>query len=265
MPKKKLILYFLLLIAPAFSQEEKREKDLRATFDNLIRVSKLNPKKIGIVIYSLDRKEFLFTHNKEKSFIPASNQKLLLSACGLSFWNENFKEILTKKMKRKRALRKKYLFTCLNSKSDNLLAEACFKAIGAYKRDSPARVIRNYLAKNKIPTTGLVIADGSGRSRKNRATPLTFVRLLTFLYFSPYKKDFLGSLAVAGRRGTLKKRLPSLSGMVYAKTGYIRQVNALSGYLFSPKGNYSFSIIINDKVKDFSNWEFMERYLSSLL
>ncbi|MEO0102347.1 MAG: D-alanyl-D-alanine carboxypeptidase [candidate division WOR-3 bacterium] len=153
----------------------------------------------------------------------------------------------------------------INSESNNYLANQTFWAIGKYKKTTPQSAIKGYLKRHNVPTIGLLLVDGSGRSRKNRLTPLALITLLNYIYSSPFKNDFLGSLAVARKRGTLKRRLSSLRGMVYAKTGYLYSVNALSGYLFSSTGNFSFSIIINDRNKNFSNWEFIEVFLSSLL
>ncbi len=182
----------------------------------------------------------------------------------LEIWGEPFKRVLAKKVKKRRLWQKRRLFFELNSKSSNPLAEATFRAIGEYQKTTPQVAIRNYLKRQGVPTAGLVLVDGSGRSRKNRVTPLTFVRLLNSIYFSSQKRDFIGSLAVAGKRGTLKNRLLSLKGMVYAKTGYLRGVNALSGYLLTHSGDYSFSIIVNERSKNFSNWELIERLLSFL-
>ncbi|MEO0100539.1 MAG: D-alanyl-D-alanine carboxypeptidase [candidate division WOR-3 bacterium] len=172
--------------------------------------------------------------------------------------------MLSSKIKKRKFLKRHNLFLEINSKSNNYLANLTFWAIGRYKKTSPQWAIKSYLKRHNLPTTGLLLVDGSGRSRKNRATPFAIIKLLNFLYHSPWKDDFLGSLAVAGKRGTLKRRLLSLRGCVYAKTGSLYGVKTLSGYLFSPRGNFSFSILINDRKEGFSNWDFMEKLLSSL-
>jgi D-alanyl-D-alanine carboxypeptidase/D-alanyl-D-alanine-endopeptidase (penicillin-binding protein 4) len=59
---------------------------------------------------------------------------------------------------------------------------------------------------------------------------------------------FINSLAVGGEDGTLDSRFkqPDLRGKVYAKTGYIANVSALSGYLkISDDQWYAFSILMN--------------------
>uniref|UniRef100_A0A7C3Z027 D-alanyl-D-alanine carboxypeptidase/D-alanyl-D-alanine-endopeptidase n=1 Tax=candidate division WOR-3 bacterium TaxID=2052148 RepID=A0A7C3Z027_UNCW3 len=206
----------------------------------------------------------LFSHNAEKGFIPASNQKLFVSACALESWGEPFERVLAKRIKRRRLRKKSFLFTEINGESNNRLAEIIFRTIGDYQKTSPQSAIRTYLKSKGINPRGLRLVDGSGRSRKNRATPLLLVNLLNAIYSSKLKNDFLSSLAVSGKRGTLKRRLLSLTGMVYGKTGYLYSVNCLSGYLFSPRGRFSFSIMINDRKSNFSNWEFMEGLLSVL-
>jgi D-alanyl-D-alanine carboxypeptidase/D-alanyl-D-alanine-endopeptidase (penicillin-binding protein 4) len=66
--------------------------------------------------------------------------------------------------------------------------------------------------------------------------------------FGGGKSDYLKSLAVGGVDGTLEHRFTQkdLKGKVFAKTGFIEGVSALSGYLDGRDGNwYVFSILIN--------------------
>jgi len=91
--------------------------------------------------------------------------------------------------------------------------------------------------------------DGSGMSRENRLTAALLCQLL-------YRMDRMGevgrtyrhSLAVGGEDGTLRARFQGreLESTVYAKSGYLRGVLALSGYVVHEKKTYAFSIIVND-------------------
>src|SRR5207237_9847529 len=57
---------------------------------------------------------------------------------------------------------------------------------------------------------------------------------------------FKDSLPIAGVDGSLKNRLKDLKGNVRAKTGSIRYVNALSGYLQTVAGeSVAFSLMLN--------------------
>jgi len=62
-----------------------------------------------------------------------------------------------------------------------------------------------------------------------------------------YGMTFRDSLSVAGKDGTVGKRMDDLTGHVFAKTGYIGGVRALSGYVLTRGGKWlCFSIIYND-------------------
>jgi len=58
---------------------------------------------------------------------------------------------------------------------------------------------------------------------------------------------FRDSLPIAGVDGTIKGRLTQVKGRVFAKTGSIRGVRALSGYAVTADGRtLAFSILCND-------------------
>jgi D-alanyl-D-alanine carboxypeptidase/D-alanyl-D-alanine-endopeptidase (penicillin-binding protein 4) len=63
----------------------------------------------------------------------------------------------------------------------------------------------------------------------------------------PYGRYFLGSMAIAGQRGTLRNLYngTSLDGRVYAKTGTLSGVRAISGQLLTADGPRYFSAISN--------------------
>src|SRR5262245_19149763 len=61
-----------------------------------------------------------------------------------------------------------------------------------------------------------------------------------------YHEAFFNALAVAGKDGTISKRMDDLSGHVFGKTGYIGGVRALSGYIKTREEKWlAFSIIFN--------------------
>ena len=68
------------------------------------------------------------------------------------------------------------------------------------------------------------------------------------MWTQPGGEVFYRSLPVAGQSGTLRRRFQNttLQGQVRAKTGTLRGVRALSGYLNHPDyGPLVFSIIVN--------------------
>jgi D-alanyl-D-alanine carboxypeptidase/D-alanyl-D-alanine-endopeptidase (penicillin-binding protein 4) len=65
----------------------------------------------------------------------------------------------------------------------------------------------------------------------------------------PAGAAFRDSLPVAGRDGTLEKRMrgTAAEGNVTAKTGTLSLVNALAGYVATPRGErLAFAVIVNN-------------------
>ena len=93
------------------------------------------------------------------------------------------------------------------------------------------------------------LADGSGMSRANRATPRLMAALLRTMYFHRWGREFVASLPYSGEEDlSWRKRLaePPYRGNVFAKTGTLNGVSTLSGYAKGASGRlYVFSILCN--------------------
>ena len=59
--------------------------------DSLLSLSCLKKKEFGALIYSLDRKETLYSRNSERLLIPASNLKLVTTALALKELGPDFR------------------------------------------------------------------------------------------------------------------------------------------------------------------------------
>jgi D-alanyl-D-alanine carboxypeptidase/D-alanyl-D-alanine-endopeptidase (penicillin-binding protein 4) len=138
-----------------------------------------------------------------------------------------------------------------NKPSDNYFAEMLNKAIGlqASGRGTTARgaaAVAGFARRLGAPAR---IVDGSGLSRANRASPRRVVRLLSAMQRHEDEfPAFFGSLAVAGRDGTLASRMRRgpARGRCRGKTGTLSNVSALSGYCTARSGDvYAFSILMN--------------------
>ena len=142
------------------------------------------------------------------------------------------------------------LLRLVNSESDNFAAEVLLKHLGAVEggRGTTAAgtaVVRETLAEASVPLAGVRIADGSGLSRLDRLTVDALAGLLAAVWSDPVlRAAFRDTLAVAGRRGTLERRLrgPAVAGRVHAKTGTTRIASALSGYVGE---RYAFAVLQN--------------------
>ncbi|MEP6724520.1 MAG: D-alanyl-D-alanine carboxypeptidase/D-alanyl-D-alanine-endopeptidase, partial [Bacteroidota bacterium] len=89
-------------------------------------------------------------------------------------------------------------------------------------------------------------ADGSGLSRFNLFTPQDFVWILNKMKNEfPWKR--ISTIFPAGNKGTLTNYYITDSSFIYAKTGSLTGVIALSGYLTTKKNKaLIFSVLINN-------------------
>jgi serine-type D-Ala-D-Ala carboxypeptidase/endopeptidase (penicillin-binding protein 4) len=139
------------------------------------------------------------------------------------------------------------LLRLMNPPSDNFMAETLVKVLGAQfgAQGSTAEgtaVVREELSEIDVLPQ---IVDGSGLSRSDRTTPRDVVELLQAMHADA---AFTGSLAVAGRSGTLTARMRGSAAQdrCSAKTGTLRDVSALAGYCTTlAGGNVAFAFLMN--------------------
>jgi len=76
------------------------------------------------------------------------------------------------------------------------------------------------------------IVDGSGLSSLDRLTPAALAGVIRSGIQDPgIGKAFVASFAIAGRTGTLERRLPRCAGVVRGKTGTRDLACSLSGMI----------------------------------
>ncbi len=139
-------------------------------------------------------------------------------------------------------------------KSNNVMARQLLLTIGAKKggQGSPragANAIGQWLASRGLHFPELRIENGSGLSRTARISAAHVGDLLVDAYRSPYRNVFMKSLAVAGVDGTMKGRLKrtQVQGRGFFKTGTLRDVRAIAGYVKAADGKtYVMAILHND-------------------
>jgi len=146
-----------------------------------------------------------------------------------------------------------------NVNSHNLYADALLKRLGHQVTGTPgswdngAAIVRMVMQQRLGPrdASALIVADGSGMSRENRVTPGMMARwLVSFHKDAEIGEAFIQSLPLAQAEGSMRRRLHgrALDLEVRAKTGYIRQVSTLSGYVTDPNTGRRvvFSVLVND-------------------
>ena len=142
-----------------------------------------------------------------------------------------------------------------NMESVNLYAEHFLKHIGLRidntgSTEGGCNSITNFWQKRGMAINGFFIEDGCGLSRFNAISASHLVYILTSMYRESKHFDiFFHSLPVMGETGTLKySGLNSkLKSRVHAKTGSMRRVRSMAGYLLnSRKEKIAFTLIINN-------------------
>jgi D-alanyl-D-alanine carboxypeptidase/D-alanyl-D-alanine-endopeptidase (penicillin-binding protein 4) len=143
-----------------------------------------------------------------------------------------------------------------NRDSLGMAAECLLKTVSASREPNGRegswaggrKLNSQYLLSLGIPPDQFIIDDGSGLSEKNRLTANALATVLLKLYRDQNWERFKQTLAVGGTEGTIEKYFgePKYKGKVFAKTGYIGGVKALSGICVTPSGDRIFSIITNN-------------------
>lgn len=139
----------------------------------------------------------------------------------------------------------------INKISNNYYAETVQKTLCRDNEITTKKAIKaekEFLASIGIDTDRMFIVDGSGLSRHNMVTVYQISTILKYMISSKNAEHYKSSLPVCGVDGTMKRRLKgsNAKGHVFAKTGYVGHVRALSGYVEAKNGKtYVFSIIAN--------------------
>jgi D-alanyl-D-alanine carboxypeptidase/D-alanyl-D-alanine-endopeptidase (penicillin-binding protein 4) len=148
--------------------------------------------------------------------------------------------------------------TVINKISQNLHAELLLRLLGKVHGTDGSfaegtRVVRQFLIDAGVDDGDFFFYDGSGMSPNDRIAPRAYTQLLAYASHQPWGASWRNTLPIAGVDGTLAHRFrsstppdPPLQGHLWAKTGTLDEVNALSGYLTTASGKtLAFSILVN--------------------
>ena len=145
----------------------------------------------------------------------------------------------------------------INKYSNNTMAQQLFLSLGAQFRNdadgddakAAQRVVRQWLAKKGITAPHLIMENGSGLSRAERVSAREMAQMLQAAWKSPYAAEFISSMPIAGKDGTMRKRLKTtaMNGQAHIKTGTLNTVRAISGFSRDSNGNtWAVVAILND-------------------
>ena len=116
-----------------------------------------------------------------------------------------------------------------------------------YELSKGLQVMKDYLVKRGVAPTEVAFFDGSGLSHSNRITADALsVALREALTREELSIEFISSLPVDGKSGTLRKR--SYPGVTRAKTGTLNGVTTLAGMVENARGRRLGFVILQNKV-----------------
>ncbi len=149
----------------------------------------------------------------------------------------------------------------INKYSNNVMAQQLFLTLGlqgkpgmqgagsvgsmatlAASRETVQRWWRAQVSDTDLP----VLDNGSGLSRTERVTAQGLARLLQVAYASPLMPELMSSLPITGLDGTLRNSRSKARGTAHLKTGTLRDVAAIAGYVLAQNGRrYAVVMIVN--------------------
>lgn len=139
------------------------------------------------------------------------------------------------------------LLQVMLKKSDNMIADTVFRAIGHERFGVPgtwragADAVRQVLRqKAGVDLGNSIVVDGSGLSRHNLISPATMMQALQYIAQHDGELNFISMLPLAGQDGTLRYRgslhEAGVNGKVSAKTGALQGVYNLAGFITTASG-----------------------------
>ena len=155
-----------------------------------------------------------------------------------------------------KSIRLEEVISTIAKKSDNLMARQLMLTLGAKAFSTPSttfksrKAIEDILNEYHILERGTTFIDnGSGLSRVSKLTAQSLNNLLLH-GVSRDARRWMNTLSIAGIDGTIKKRFrnSSVYGRAWMKTGTIRGVSNIAGYVEGSSGQtYAVVVLVNDK------------------
>jgi D-alanyl-D-alanine carboxypeptidase/D-alanyl-D-alanine-endopeptidase (penicillin-binding protein 4) len=133
----------------------------------------------------------------------------------------------------------------INKFSNNVMAQQVFLTLSlpgsgangsAASREASRAVLRRWWQERIGSDDAPQLDNGAGLSRSERISAQALGRLLQSAYRSPLMPELMSSLPISGVDGTLKRSRAMLEGGAHLKTGSLRDVAALAGYVHGRSG-----------------------------
>jgi D-alanyl-D-alanine carboxypeptidase/D-alanyl-D-alanine-endopeptidase (penicillin-binding protein 4) len=136
------------------------------------------------------------------------------------------------------------VITRVNKFSNNVMARQLLFTLSAEVLGQPGteeggrEVVAEWLDEKGLGLGELEYDNGAGLSRDARMSARDMGTLLEFAWRQPYMPEYVSSLSLAGKDGTLRRRFddPTLEGNAHLKTGSLDHVTAIAGYIQARSG-----------------------------
>jgi D-alanyl-D-alanine carboxypeptidase/D-alanyl-D-alanine-endopeptidase (penicillin-binding protein 4) len=140
----------------------------------------------------------------------------------------------------------------MNKLSNNVMARHLYLTLGAEASGPPATAakalaaLRASLARRGVDAPELVVENGAGLSRVERISAASLAAVLQAAWRSSAMPEFVASLPIAGLDGTMRRRLQGdgVAGQAHLKTGLLRDVRAIAGYVLDRTGRRTVVVVI---------------------
>jgi D-alanyl-D-alanine carboxypeptidase/D-alanyl-D-alanine-endopeptidase (penicillin-binding protein 4) len=138
----------------------------------------------------------------------------------------------------------------INKYSNNVMAQQVFLTLslqrnGVGTQDGSRELLQGWW-KERIGGDPPALDNGSGLSRGARISAQALARLLQSAWASPVMPELMSSLPITGVDGTLRRSKAGAAGGAHLKTGSLRDVAGIAGYVDAASGaRYVLVAIVN--------------------
>ncbi len=128
----------------------------------------------------------------------------------------------------------------VNKYSNNVMAQQLFLTLSLQQKglgtpDGSRELVRSWW-RERVGGEPPALDNGSGLSRDERITAQQLARLLQLAWSSPLMPELMSSLPIAGTDGTLRRLRGRSAGLAHLKTGSLRDVTAVAGFVHAASG-----------------------------
>ena len=128
----------------------------------------------------------------------------------------------------------------INKFSNNVMAQQLFLTLSLQRKGSGtlegSRELLRQWWRERLDAEPPVFDNGSGLSREERITAAQLARLLQYAWASPLMPELVSSLPISGTDGTLRRTRGTVAGRAHLKTGSLRDVSGVAGYVDGASG-----------------------------